>query len=117
MFPPGAADPYERTRRLLKKMAPNLKAMPNRIAISGHTDASRQYERPGYTLWDLSSERANAARRILAANGIPHDRFHSVTGHADSEPLFPEDPFLAANRRISILLMAEAPPYPVGAKP
>ena len=51
--------------------------------------------------------------RILAQNGgLPHDRFYSVTGRADAEPLFPEDPFLASNRRISILVMSEAPPLP-----
>lgn len=117
MFPAGTAQPYERTRRLIAAMAPALTALPNRIAVTGHTDAARQFERPGYTLWDLSAERAQAARRILAAAGVPHDRFHSITGRADAEPLFPEDPFLAANRRISILVMAEPPPFPVGLKP
>lgn len=117
MFPPGSVDPFERTRRIIAKMAPVLKSLPNRISVTGHTDASRLYERPGFTLWDLSADRAQAARRILAGGGVPHDRFHSVTGRADTEPLFPEDPFLAANRRISILVMAEAPPIPVGLKP
>lgn len=117
MFAAGSTEPYQRTRKLLSKMAPILKQLPNRIAITGHTDASRLYERPGYSLWDLSADRAKAARRILAESGVPNDRFYSVTGKADSQPLFPEDPFLAANRRISILIMAEAPPYPVGYKP
>lgn len=117
MFAAGSTEPYQRTRKLLSKMAPILKQLPNRIAVTGHTDASRLYERPGYSLWDLSADRAKAARRILAESGVPNDRFYSVTGKADSQPLFPEDPFLAANRRISILIMAEAPPYPVGYKP
>ena len=113
MFPQGSITPYERTVKLLAKMAPVLKGLPNRIQITGHTDASRLYNRPGYTLWDLSSDRARAARRILAENGLPNDRFHSVIGRADAEPLFPEDPFLASNRRISILVMSEAPPFPI----
>ncbi|GAB4240425.1 MAG: flagellar motor protein MotB [Methyloligellaceae bacterium] len=117
MFPAGSAQPYERTRKLLAKMAPVLKGLPNRIKITGHTDASRLYDRPGYTLWDLSADRARAARRILAENGLPHDRFYSIAGRADAEPLFPDDPFLASNRRISILVMAEAPPFPVGTRP
>ncbi|MGI9387958.1 MAG: OmpA/MotB family protein [Methyloligellaceae bacterium] len=117
MFAAGSTEPYERTRKLLIKMAPVLKKLPNRIAVTGHTDASRLYERPGYTLWDLSADRAKSALRILSENGVPNDRFFSVTGKADSQPLFPEDPFLAANRRISILIMSEAPPYPVGYKP
>lgn len=117
MFPQGSPEPYERTQKLLKKMGKVLKALPNRIAITGHTDASRMYDRPGYSLWDLSADRARAARRILASGGIRHNQFFSVTGKADSEPLFPDDPFLASNRRISILVMAEAPPFPVAAKP
>jgi len=53
----------------------------------------------------------------MAANGMPYDRFFSITGKADSDPLFPEDPFLAANRRISILVMSEAPAMPAEMKP
>ena len=117
MFPSGSPEPFARTRAILAKMAPVLKALPNRIAITGHTDASRLYDKPGYTLWDLSADRAKSARQILAANGVPHDRFHSIVGKADSEPLFPEDPFLASNRRISILIMQEAPPLPITAGP
>jgi chemotaxis protein MotB len=117
MFPQGSVTPYESTKKLLAKMAPVLKGLPNRIQITGHTDAARLYNKPGYSLWDLSADRAKAARRILAENGLPHDRFHSITGRADAEPLFPEDPFLASNRRISILVMSEAPPFPVDHKP
>lgn len=116
MFPRGSVTPYERTRKILAKMAPVLKGLPNRVQITGHTDAARLYSTPDYSLWDLSADRAKAARRVLAENGLPHDRFHSVAGRADAEPLFPEDPFLASNRRISILIMAEAPPFPIGHK-
>ena len=117
MFPQGSVTPYERTVKLLAKMVPVLKQLPNQIQITGHTDSARLYDRPGYTLWDLSADRARAARRILAENGLPHDRFHSVIGRADAEPLFPEDPFLASNRRISILIMSQAPPFPAGHRP
>jgi chemotaxis protein MotB len=117
MFPHGSSEPYERTRKLLASMAPVLRNLPNRISITGHTDASRLYGRADYSLWDLSADRARAARRILAANGLSHNRFFAITGKADTDPLFPEDPFLAANRRISILVMAEAPPLPPGSKP
>ncbi|MDA7947119.1 MAG: flagellar motor protein MotB [Hyphomicrobiaceae bacterium] len=117
MFPQGSSKPYDRTRNVLAKMGPVLKGLPNRIQITGHTDASRLYTNPGYSLWDLSADRAKAARRILGESGLPHDRFHSVMGRADAEPLFPEDPFLASNRRISILVMSEAPPFPIDHKP
>lgn len=114
MFPASSSRPYEHTRKLLATMAPIIKRLPNRIKLMGHTDANRLYKTPGFTLWDLSADRAKATRTILAENGIPHDRFFEVGGKADIEPLFPEDPFLAANRRISILIMAENPPIPVG---
>jgi len=105
------------TTKLLQKMAPILKAMPNRIKITGHTDSTKLYKKDGYSLWELTADRANAARRILAAAGVPHDKFFSVTGKADTEPLFPEDTFMAANRRVSIVIMNEAPPLPAEHKP
>ena len=117
MYPQGSSEPYPRTHRLLAKMVPVLRKLPNRIAVTGHTDASKLYGRSDYTLWDLSSDRARSARKIMARAGMPHDRFFTIAGKADSDPLFPEDPFLAANRRISILVMTEAPPLPTDMKP
>ena len=111
------AAPSERTRALLQKMAPALAKLPNRIQITGHTDSTRIYARDGYSQWDLSSDRANTTRRILEEHGVPHDRFYAVAGKADTEPLFPDDTFLAANRRVSILIMAEDPPLPHDHRP
>ncbi|MEM1287210.1 MAG: flagellar motor protein MotB [Pseudomonadota bacterium] len=113
MFPEGSRFPYETTRLLLAKMAPVLRQFPFRIRITGHTAASTSPPlNPSYTDWELSADRANAARRILQGEGIPPDRFHSVVGSADTEPLFANDPELPSNRRISILLMREEPPIP-----
>ena len=117
MFPEGSKYPHEITRRLLVRMAPILAKMPNRIEITGHTTSGRTPLDPSYTGWELSADRANAARQVLAEYGVPADRFYAVVGKADTEPLFPNDPFLAANRRIGILLMAEAPPMPLGHTP
>lgn len=117
MFEPGSKVPMQRTIRLLAKIAPVLQKLPNRIEITGHTDAVRVYSRNGYSLWDLSADRANSIRRLLTENGLARDRFHSVTGKADTDPLFPNDPFLAANRRVSILLLSKAPPFPVNHSP
>lgn len=114
MFRPGTDEPYRHTVQLLEKMAPILAAMPNRITITGHSDATRLYRADGYTLWELTTDRANAARRILEQAGVGADKFAGVVGKADSEPLFPDDVFLSANRRISILLMDEPPPLPPG---
>lgn len=117
MFAEGSKYPYDFTRRLITSMAPVLARMPNRIQITGHTTASNGSPNPGYTGWELSADRANVIRSILAEHGVPTDQVFSVVGKADSDPLFPNDPYLAANRRISILLMAEDPPLPPTHKP
>ncbi|MCB1472833.1 MAG: flagellar motor protein MotB [Rhodobiaceae bacterium] len=117
MFPDGSKYPYERTRMIMRAMAPVIAKLPNRIVITGHTSSDRSEERPGYGRWDLSADRANAVRRMLTEFGVPEDRFAEVAGKADTEPLFPEDTFLAANRRISILLLHEAPPLPINHEP
>ena len=117
MFPDGSKYPFERTRMIRHRMAPVLRDLPNRIAITGHTSSDKSDELPGYSHWELSADRANTVRRILQNAGVPSDQFASVAGKADTEPLFPEDSFLAANRRVSILLLAEAPPLPPESRP
>ena len=117
MFPDGAKEPYERTRRIIQKFAGPLKALPNRVSITGHTAASRVPPRPGYGAWELSADRANSVRQILEDEGLPTSHLFMVAGKADSQPLFPDDPHIAANRRVTITLMREAPPLPVGFKP
>ena len=117
MFPSGLAEPYERTRKLIEAVAKIVMKLPNRISISGHTDSTPFTGTPGYGNWELTSDRANAARRIMARQGLPGDRIYQVVGKADSEPLFPEDPHMAANRRLSIVLLREAPAMPANFKP
>jgi len=78
------------------------------ISIAGHTDAA-PFAGPDRTNWELSAERANATRRLLVDNGFPEARVKSVTGNADRDPLLPADPLAAANRRIAILVLREAP--------
>jgi chemotaxis protein MotB len=112
MFPEGSRYPVETTRLLLSRMAPILRKLPHRIQITGHTTTGPTQTDPFNTGWDLSSERANSVRQILQQYGIPSEQFHSVIGKSDTDPLFPNDPYLAANRRVSILLMAEEPPVP-----
>jgi chemotaxis protein MotB len=117
MFPEGSKEPYERTRRLIEKLASPLKALPYRVAITGHTSASKVPARPGYGPWELSADRANVTRRILEEEGVAASHMFMVAGKADTQPLFPDDPFLAANRRVTITLMREEPPLPVNFKP
>ncbi|MFO1150257.1 MAG: flagellar motor protein MotB [Alsobacter sp.] len=116
MFPENSREPYERTRKILEKLAPVIRRLPNRIQITGHTSAQRPGSRPGWTSWDLSVGRAAAVREILANSGIPDDRFAAVIGKADSDPSFPDNPYLPANRRVQITLLKEAPPLPIGTK-
>lgn len=114
MFPPDGREPYERTRRLIAALTPALRQLPNRITITGHTSATRVLGRPGYGPWDLTADRANAVRMILEETGLPSDRIFAVTGKGDTEPMFADDPYLAANRRVSLLIMKEAPVAPRG---
>jgi chemotaxis protein MotB len=117
MFPEGVKEPFDRTRRIIQKLAVPLKALPNRVSITGHTAASRRPPRPGYGPWELSADRANAVRQILEDAGLPTAHIFMISGKADSQPLFPDDPHIAANRRVTITLMREAPPLPLGFKP
>lgn len=117
MFADGAVTPFERTRRALEKIAPVLRRMPNRIMITGYTSAARPGAPSGWSGWELSAGRAAAVREILAAGGIPDNRFYAITGKADSDPAFPDNPYLAANRRVSILLMRESSPVPPLTRP
>ncbi|MBI1359069.1 MAG: flagellar motor protein MotB [Alphaproteobacteria bacterium] len=112
MFAGSSAEPLPRTQHLLEAVAKVIEKLPNRISISGHTDTSAP-ARTDYSNWELSADRANAARRILEAHGVDSDRIFQVTGKAASEPLYPDDPDLPANRRISIVLLREAPVLPV----
>jgi chemotaxis protein MotB len=117
MFPDGAKEPYERTRRLIEDIAPALKSMPYRVSITGHTAASKVPDKPGYGPWELSADRANAVREILEAQGLPSGHIYEVAGKADTDPLFPDNPYMSPNRRVTITLMREAPPIPANFTP
>jgi chemotaxis protein MotB len=117
MFPEGGREPNERTRRLVQRLAEQLKVMPHRVTVTGHTSATRVPPRSGYGPWDLSADRANSVRRILETEGVPTGNIFMVAGRADTQPLFPDDPYIAANRRITITLMREQPPLPPGFQP
>lgn len=117
MFPDSSKEPYERTRKLVQKLAGQFKTMPYRLSITGHTAATKAPQARGYGPWDLSADRANAIRQILEAEGVPGSHIFMVAGKADTQPLFPDDPYIAANRRVTVTLMREAPPIPVDLKP
>ncbi len=104
MFAFGSALPNEAARLLLDKIGPVLRRLPEQVSIAGHTDAAPY---PGRTMtnWELSIDRANAARRLLLAAGLPEQRLRDVVGHADHDLLLPADPLAAANRRIAIMVL------------
>jgi len=65
----------------------------------------------------MSADRANAVRRILEEQGYPSSNIYQIAGRADTDPLFPDDPYMAANRRVTITMMREAPPVPPDLQP
>ena len=114
MFPEGSVDPYERTRLVLEALAPTLRRLPNRLSVTGHTASLRPGSVRAVNSWSLTSGRALAVREILSAAGFPNDRFFAVVGRADTEPVFPDNPYLSPNRRVTIKLLNEEPPLPPG---
>ena len=112
MFATGSAVLNERARALLLKVAPVLMKLPERLSITGHTDAA-PYHGNDRSNWELSAERANATRRLLADAGLPEARVETVSGRADRDPLLPADPLAAVNRRIAIVALRQATPHTV----
>ncbi|MGF1501879.1 MAG: flagellar motor protein MotB [Paracoccaceae bacterium] len=107
LFASGSAQPEPLLRALLQMLVPVLEPVLNPIAIVGHTDA-RPLDRAGYTNWELSTDRANAARRLLLEAGLDIARVARVSGRAATEPL-DGDPYAAPNRRIGITLLRLPP--------
>lgn len=108
MFALGSSRPNEAARALISKVAPVLARLDKPITIAGHTDATPFRSGSGVTNWELSADRANAARRLLLEAGVPEARIHGVAGRADRDLLLPGDPRAAANRRIAILVQRAA---------
>lgn len=109
MFQVGGATPNDRARALIQRVAQIAARLPNALSISGHTDATPFRGGGERSNWELSAERANAVRRLLVEGGIGEARLRSVTGNADRDPLIPDQPAAAANRRVAITLLRAAP--------
>ncbi len=108
MFPSGSARMLDRTRTLMIKVAQVIQNLPNKISISGHTDAFKfRGRKAGFGNWELSTGRALSSRRALVEGGVPSARISNVVGKAATDPLVPEEPASARNRRISIVLLRE----------
>jgi chemotaxis protein MotB len=111
MFEQGSTKPNDRARVLLRAVSRVVNQLPNRLTIAGHTSASDNGDRPASD-WQLSAGRADASRAILQEAGVNADRIYQVSGKAASDPLYPDDPTLAGNRRIALVLLREAPVLP-----
>jgi chemotaxis protein MotB len=105
MFKSGGAVMSAYSEAFLELITTILVKFPNQIAITGHTNASKLENTKFPSNWELSGERANAARRIIVESGLPTDRIAAVSGKADSEHLYPQEPESPRNRRITILLV------------
>lgn len=103
-FALGSARMNPATVLTLQLIGQELSSISQPLVLEGHTDAAQFGKDASYTNWELSSDRANAARRVLEIAGIGHHRVREVRGYADTRPRVLNDPLAAANRRISILL-------------
>lgn len=105
-FEKGNPKPSDAGTELLQVLSTELIKLPNKVAIEGHTDAT-PYGRADYSNWELSSDRANAARRILVKTGLDANRISQVRGFAEQRLLLKDDPGNPSNRRISIIVRNE----------
>lgn len=112
-FELGSAKPTPALQEILKVLSEQLKEVPNRISIEGHTDAQPYAQHAGYDNWELSSDRANEARREMTSDGIRSGQVFEVRGFADQQLRIPEKPYDPANRRVSVVVQ----PLRAGTKP
>jgi len=104
-FSSGSAAVTTEARAILEEIARAICTLPNPLLIGGHTDRQQFPPDSVYTNWELSADRANAARRILETTCVKPEQIRRIVGYADTEPLLPDDPYAVANRRISITVL------------
>ena len=114
-FDTGSSRMRPGAEEVLAAIATQLSQIPNGVVVEGHTD-SRQYPNPqGYTNWELSTDRANAARRVLERNGVAAAHVREVRGYADTRLRFPGAPLDDRNRRVSVIVQRRTVgPTPAG---
>jgi chemotaxis protein MotB len=108
MFASGSPVLEGYARDILREIVKVINQVPNRISISGHTDRTPYASSNGYSNWELSADRANAARRELLSGGMPEDKIGRVVGLAASVLFDRQNPYSPINRRISIIVMNKA---------
>ncbi len=103
-FDSGSPDPNGSGRELLMTIAEELGKLPNKLSIEGHTDSQPYSGGANYTNWELSSDRANASRRLMQQHGLRADQVAQVRGFADQQPRISKDRSDPSNRRISVIV-------------
>src|SRR5579875_244280 len=103
-FQSGVATPTDSGKRILAKLAQELGKLPNKISIEGHTDSKPFSSDKNYGNWELSTDRANMARRFMQANGLGANQVTQVRGYADQRLRKPRNPTDPSNRRISLIV-------------
>jgi chemotaxis protein MotB len=116
-FETGNAQPTSTGEEMLRLLAAQLGTIPNRLSVEGHTDASPYVSATGYSNWELSSDRANAARKLIQQFGVRPDQVADVRGYADQKLRKPADPTSASNRRVSIVVKYRTPDEPSSPAP
>ena len=104
-FDSGSANPKPYTEEVLRALAAIIQTVPNRVSVTGHTDAKPFADSDYYSNWELSADRANAARRALLDGGLNPKKVARVEGLADTVLLDPKHPYDALNRRIAIIVL------------
>ncbi len=107
-FDSGSAMLRGESVRILAIIAAELQTLPNDIALEGHTDSRPYASGNGYGNWELSADRANAARRVMQSNGIKAEQVTTVRGFADRQLHLPAEPLDPRNRRVSIVVRSQA---------
>ncbi len=103
-FASGKPEPNKDGDEILVALAKELGTLPNKIAVEGHTDSKPYAGEGNYSNWELSVDRANAARRLMQQNGIRPDQIMQVRGFADQHLRKPDDPLDPSNRRVSLIV-------------
>ena len=107
-FESGSSRMSDDGARILQIIGAEVSQLPNDVVVEGHTDARPYSRADGYTNWELSSDRANAARRVMIGGGLHANQIHAVRGFADTDLRVPEDALDARNRRVSVVVRAQS---------
>lgn len=109
-FESGKPAPTDMGQEMIQLLAAELAKLPNKLMIEGHTDSKPYSSTTGYSNWELSTDRANAARQLMVAKGIRADQISQVRGFADQSLRKPKEPEAFSNRRVSVIVQYMAIP-------